>query len=90
MKGREKEDYHELKDRLISNDVREIAKYQVRKDSETGLCARSEPKHQRDLEWQRFLAWSICEYWAWLLWKEQMPSVGKVVEPVLQAFCGKR
>lgn len=33
--------------------------------------------------------WSVCEYWAWLLWKEQMPSVGKVVEPVLKAMVGR-
>lgn len=46
-------------------------------------------KHQRDLEWQRFLAWTICECWAWLLWKEQMLSVDKVVEPVLKAFVGR-
>ena len=32
-----KEDYHELQVRLITNDVREIAKDQARKDAETGL-----------------------------------------------------
>lgn len=35
-----KEDYHELQVRLITNDVREIAKDQARKDAETGLYAK--------------------------------------------------
>lgn len=71
------------------NDVREIVKDQVWKDVEIGLYVKQEFRYQRDLEWQRFLVWSICEYWAWLLWKEQMLSVGKVVELVLKVFVGR-